>query len=864
LFFTDAETVITPRGAAPIRMTVAGAHLPQTAQPLEATGGISNYLRGNDRGKWRTSVPQYRGLRYPDVLPGIDQVFHSDSDRLEFDFAVAPGADPRQIAIEYRGAKAMRIDAGGDLLLATDSGQLRVTRPILRQRDASGKAIETRAAFCIEGSRVAFVLPRYDATRELVIDPVIQYSTYLGGDDSATGVAVDSAGNAYVVGLDQTPDPYFTNKNPTQIGSQTQAELFIAKVSADGKTLVYLTYIGVSFYGDQPIIAVDGGGNAYVAGSTTATSLQTLNAFQSSNAGAGDVFVIKLNPNGSALVYSTYLGGKGTDIAYGIAVDSGGSAYVTGSTSSPDFPIVSQFQASLRGVQNAFVTKLAPNGSSLAYSTYLGGVGSATGQAIAVDSAGSAYVTGSTSGSFPTMNPFQPNFGGDTDAFVTKLAPNGASLVYSTYLGGALNDYGYGIAVDPAGNAYVTGEGGNSGFPTKNPFQPSAMLYGAFITKINASGSALIYSSLFGSSGTVGTAIAVDVAGNAYFAGLVQGGFPALDPLLQTTSCGTFVAEINSAGSAPVFASCLDDGGSTVNVLNNAPRIAVDSGGAAYLAGIAGSGLPIMNALQPTGFQGPFGSGNAYLMKIAPGTGPPSITQNGVVPIFSTVSTVQPGSWVSIYGSNLASATATWNGDFPVSLGGTSVTIDGKAAYLWFVSPSQINLQVPDDATTGSVSVVVTTGGGTASTTVTLGQLGPSLSLLDGKHIAGIILRANGSGAYGGGSYDIIGPTGTSLGYPTVAAKAGDTLELFGVGFGPTNPAVPAGKPYSGSAPTTNTVQLIINGTAVLPSFAGITSAGLYQFNIPQLPSGLGTGDVTLQATVAGVRSPSGVVITLQ
>jgi uncharacterized protein (TIGR03437 family) len=246
------------------------------------------------------------------------------------------------------------------------------------------------------------------------------------------------------------------------------------------------------------------------------------------------------------------------------------------------------------------------------------------------------------------------------------------------------------------------------------------------------------------------------------------------------------------------------------------------------------------------------------------GPGPPSISPSGVVPLFSTVPTIQPGSWVSIYGSNLASGTVTWNGDFPTTLGGTSVAIDGKQAYLWYVSPGQINLQAPDDTATGSVSVTVTTGSGTASTTVTLGEFGPSLSLVDGKHVAGVILRSDGSGAYGGGTYDIIGPTGTSLGYPTVAAKAGDSLELFGVGFGPTNPTVPAGQAYSGAAPTTNTVQLLINGNVVMPSFAGITSAGLYQFNIPQLPFGLGTGDVPLQATVAGVSSPSGVVISLQ
>jgi uncharacterized protein (TIGR03437 family) len=242
---------------------------------------------------------------------------------------------------------------------------------------------------------------------------------------------------------------------------------------------------------------------------------------------------------------------------------------------------------------------------------------------------------------------------------------------------------------------------------------------------------------------------------------------------------------------------------------------------------------------------------------------PPSIASGGIVPVNSTVPTIQPGEWVSIYGTGLTGSTVTWNGDFPASLGGTSVTINGKAAYLSFVSPTQINLQAPDDTSTGSVPVVVTTSGGTAVSSVTLAQFAPSFILLDSKHVTGIILRANGSGAYGGGTYDLIGPTGDSLGYPTVAAKAGDTIELFAVGLGPTNPAVPAGQAYSSAAPTTYPVNLLINKLSVIPAFAGLSSAGLYQINLT-VPTGLGTGEVSLVATVGGVQTPPTVVITLQ
>lgn len=241
-----------------------------------------------------------------------------------------------------------------------------------------------------------------------------------------------------------------------------------------------------------------------------------------------------------------------------------------------------------------------------------------------------------------------------------------------------------------------------------------------------------------------------------------------------------------------------------------------------------------------------------------------AISQGGVVPIYSSATTIQPGSFVSIYGQNLATQTTVWNGDFPQSLGGTSVTINGKPAYLVFVSGGLIDLQAPDDTARGTVPVVVQTPTGTATSTVTLGTFGPSFSLLDSSHVAGIIVRNDGSGTQGGGGYDIIGPKGSPLGYVTVPAKAGDVVELFGVGFGPTNPVVPAGHVFSGAASTPpGAVTILINGTSVPLAFSGMTLAGLYQFNLT-IPAGLGTGDVSLVAQVGGVQTPTGVVISLQ
>jgi uncharacterized protein (TIGR03437 family) len=271
------------------------------------------------------------------------------------------------------------------------------------------------------------------------------------------------------------------------------------------------------------------------------------------------------------------------------------------------------------------------------------------------------------------------------------------------------------------------------------------------------------------------------------------------------------------------------------------------------------AGQPAVPAPLKAVFAGTFASKLA-----AADTATVSINAGGVVPVYSNSNTIQTGEWVSIYGTNLAAGDATWTGNFPTNLGGVTVTVDNKPAYLWFVSPGQINFQAPDDpGASGTVSVVVTNSIGSTTSTVTLGQFGPSFSLLDSTHVAGIIIRSDGSGAYGGGTYDIIGPTGSSLGYPTVAAKAGDTVEIFGVGFGPTNPPVSAGQPFSGAAAAVDPVQILINGTSLTPAFAGETGAGLFQFNLT-IPAGLGTGDVPLVGMVGGVQTPSGVVISLQ
>jgi hypothetical protein len=420
----------------------------------------------------------------------------------------------------------------------------------------------------------------------------------LGGslDDVGLGIAVDSAGNAYVTGSTQSTD--FPTANSIQPTNHGGYDVFVTKLNADGSALVYSTYLGGSGddYGSN--IAVDANGNAYVTGYTTSTNFPKANAIQSGNHGGTDAFVTKISATGSALVYSTYLGGSLDDVGLGIAVDSVGNAYVTGNTQSTDFPTANAFQPTNHGGSSfdgtasgdAFVTKINASGTLLVYSTYLGGTGEDYGRGIAVDSAGSAYVTGFTgSTDFPIANAIQPmSHGGQyytRDAFVTKMNAAGSALVYSTYLGGSWDDYGNRIAVDPTGNAYVTGQTPSLDFPTANAIQSTSHgSWEAFVTKINADGNAFVYSTFLGGSGSDGgEGIAADAAGNAYIAGHTDSAdFPVANAI-QSDNHGkldAFVTKVNPDGSAFVYSTYLGGSGD-----DQGYDIAVDSAGSAYVTG---------------------------------------------------------------------------------------------------------------------------------------------------------------------------------------------------------------------------------------------------------------------------------------
>jgi PKD domain/Beta-propeller repeat len=718
-----------PRESATVmRFSLAGANPDPRVVGLAPLPGKANYFIGNDPHKWRTGIPTYAKVAYRDVYPGIDVVYYGAQRQLEYDFIVAPGADPAQIRLAVTGAEALGVDEAGDLVLRTAGGTLKLNKPLIYQETGGKKQQIAGGYVLLDKDRVGFRVAAYDAGKPLVIDPVLSYSTYLGGsnDDFGWAIAVDSAGNAYVTGGTHSPD--FPTANALQPTLGETSDAIVVKINSAGSAFVYSTYLGGQTAGDAGwAIAVDSAGNAYVSGATSASDFPTVNALQPMLRGYGDAFVAKLDAAGSALVYSTYLGGSDFcdefgechwEDGLGIAVDADGNAYVVGTTYSSDFPTVNALQPALRGYRDAFVAKLNPAGSALVYSTYLGGSDVVTpicdeegfcyyarsgdyGSGIAVDSAGNAYVTGTTpSSDFPTANALQPALAGDSDAFVAKLNPAGTALAYSTFLGGSSSEEGRGIAVDSEGNAYVTGTSYSSDFPTVNAAQPAlAVSPDAFVTKLNAAGSALVYSTYLGGSvGDSGYGIALDSAGNAYVTGTTDSyDFPtasALQPMLRG-SWDAFVTKLNAAGSALVYSTYL--GGS--NTTDLGLGIAVDSAGNAYVTGITySSDFPMMNALQPTrrGYQ------DGFVAKISPITTQPPVASfasacRGLTCSFDGSASSDPDGTITGY---------SWNfGDGTTGTGPTvSHTYAAAATYA-------VMLTVTDNAgATGTHSKSVTAG----------------------------------------------------------------------------------------------------------------------------------------------------------
>jgi hypothetical protein len=624
-----------------LRVRFVGSNRAPRVVGLDELPGKSNYFIGSDPQKWRTNVATYAKVKYQNVYPGVDLIYYGNQRQLEHDFIVAPGADPKIINLAFEGVGGMEIDAQGDLVLHTPSGDVKWQKPSVYQEGEAGKQA-VAGGYVLRGQRrVGFELARYDSFKTLIIDPTVTYASYLGGSGTDVGntIAVDSAGNAYIAGhTDSSPFPTTMGAVQTTLGG-LPSDAFVSKIDATKSgalSLVYSTYLGGTSFDASYGIAVDSSGNAYVTGMTSSANFPVTAGALKTTFGGGQfrAFVTKVNPAGTSLVYSTFLGGNTDDRGYAIALDSAvpPSAYVTGRTISTDFPTTGTGrQLFLSGTQDAFVSKIDTTKTgtgSLVYSTYLGGSADAEGFGIAADSAGNAYVTGDTnSADFPTTpSAAQPAFGGfPLDAFVTKIdttKSGAAGLVYSTYLGGNSNDLGLAIAADSVGNAYVTGLTNSDNFPvSSSPFQSvhSIPAADAFVTKIDTTKSgraSLIYSTFLGGGGIDrGFGIAIDTDGDAYVAGETGSlDFPMKNAIQSTFGGGdldVFVTKFNPAGNALLFSTYLGGPGT-----DSGFAIALDTSRNVFMTGQTGSS----GFTTPGGFQTTFGGGpfDAVIFKIAP------------------------------------------------------------------------------------------------------------------------------------------------------------------------------------------------------------------------------------------------------
>jgi len=878
--------------SASVTTKLAGAEptsRPVGADPLAAK---ATYLLGDDPAGWRTGALLFSRALYHGVYRGIDLVFHGDAGSLEYDFVVQPGASARRIALDISGATALRLESDGALSISTPAGEIRWKKPEVYQwRDGVRQSVA--GAFALHGRRVTFSIGAYDRSRELIIDPTLTYATYLGGNDNdaSRGVAVDGSGNLYVTGFTYsmnfpvTSGTFQTAYHGGSASSYVGGDAFVAKYTPAG-ALSYVTYLGGSGDDCGVAITVDSTGNAYVTGFTTSTDFPTIKgSFQTTFGGAGtggffqafgDAFVAKLNPTGTALVYSTYLGGSNDEQGTSIAVDSSGNAYVGGATLSTNFPTSNAYQKTFAGgggspafccgstapfvsFGDGFLTKLNPTGTGVIFSTYFGGELDDTVSALATDGSDNVYVGGNTlSTRFPVLNAYQSKYGGAAsanaqpvitvgDGYVAKFSPTG-TLLYSTYLGGSGDDAVMGLAVDSTGAAYVTGFTSSSNFPVsanaaqKNFAGPATItgqrgfVWGdAFVAKLAPSGSSLVWSTyLGGSQDDAGMAIAVDSGGNAIVGGFANSTNLAVTSNAQQKTFGGngpagftdptgdgFLAKVSADGTTFLYLSYY--GGSSSDAIT---ALALDAQGDVIAGGATTStNLPVTaNAAQKT-----FGGqsianqtetmGDAFVAVfsgiatvVAANPVITSVANNA-----SLTSALAPGSAAAVFGTNLPTSASA------------GALVGGQTAQVTLASATQWNIAIPYNASTGSSTIQI---GASAAFPVTLSQYAPALFSADGS----------GQG--------IVAAQRIVTGSPTVTASApalpGDTIILYATGLG----AIDANG-YPSPLPT-----VTVGSQPVTVLFAGVVSPGLYQVNI-QLSATTPSGSLPVVLSIGGFNSQS-------
>ena len=644
-----------------IKLTFLNANPNPEIIAADSQEGKVNYFIGSDPKKWRTNVPTYRAVVYKEVYPGIDIKFYGSNRQMEYDIIVKPGADPSKVKFAYEGIEGMKVAENGDLEINLSSrsplvgdgrgegNKLIQKRPIIYQ-EIDGKNVAVDGQFVIsrpEGSKqsqmllspsndnkeapssknpifaYSFEVSFYDKNHPLIIDPVLVYSTYLGGssDDFGCCIDIDASGNIYVMGWTVSTDFPATPGAYDSTHNGGWWDEFIVKLDASGSSLVYATYLGENGYDYGKGIAVDASGDLYITGATYSTNFPTTTgAYDTTYNGNGDIFVVKLNPDGSALLYSTLVGGSNTEDSEGIALDASGNAYVTGYTNSTNFPTTSgAFDVTPNGGNDVYVLKVNSTGTALSYSTLIGGSGSDGSAGISIDTLGNVYVAGVTfSADFPTTpSAYDTTYNGNGDFFVVKVNMATPTLSYATYLGGSNPEGGpMKMTIDAAGNTYVMGSTDSTDFPvTLGAYDTTYKGSGDIILlKLNGDGSSLSYATYIGGSGyDIGWGFAVDSSGNSYVAGSTYStDFPVTPGAYDTTFNGgidAFVLKLNPTGATLSYATYL--GGSSDD---SGAGIVIDNSGNAYVIGrTESSNFPTTSGSYDTTYNG---SSDVFVAKI--------------------------------------------------------------------------------------------------------------------------------------------------------------------------------------------------------------------------------------------------------
>ena len=725
LFLAGKEAVMTlpdRRGKSQsVRMALAGGNPGAQVKGEDRLPGVSNYFLSSDPASAHTNVPAFARVRYADVYPGVDLVYYGNQRQLEYDFAVAPGADPAPIRFRFAATDRLSLDRRGNLVIAAGDAAVAFHKPVVYQPENGARHKVAGRFKLLADNSVGFALGRYNHTEPLVIDPTLVYSTLLGGsnEDLMAAMALDANGNAYITGYTISTDyPVTTGAYQT-----TFSTAFVTKLNPSGTALVYSTFLGAGAAGTA--IAVDKSGNAYVTGTTSSTKFPVtagvLQTKDNASSGAPTGFVAKLNAAGTALVYSTYLGGNISDNPNSLAIDSAGDVYVAGATESTSFPVTAGvFQSKNNSAAeygwNAFIAKINPAATALLYSTYLGGsteYGGETPILVAIDASGDAYVSGTAiSTDFPvTAGVYQPKNNatpGQSDLTLTELNPTATKLIYSTYLGESGNSYGsdvaYGLAVDSAGNAYLAGQTWETNYPvTSGAFQKATKggvgVSNGFVTKMNAKGTALVYSTYLGGTGNpYGDAVkglALDSAGDVYLTGITGStDFPVTPNAYQAANNAAFyngqnafLTELNPAGSALIYSTYFGGEGQT----DTGTQIALGPNSQVYVVGTAGSpNFPVTANAYKTVFNSQnFATG--FVLDFAFGAAP------GAPTLTSLLSNANP----AVLGTNMVfSATVT-----PVS--GTAIPTGNIVFSIDLVNKATVPLSAAGFATfsTGPLTV---------------------------------------------------------------------------------------------------------------------------------------------------------------